>query len=80
MEILFNAKTFGEQPMEKQQIEAYTQAIFSIYNTLKETLDLSLLNSIIIPEDYKEGLFDFQRLNGHVELLLKMNMEEGWHK
>ena len=77
MEILFNAKTFGEQPMEKQQIEAYTQAIFSIYNTLKETLDLSLLNSIIIPEDYKEGLFDFQRLNGHVEFITENEYGRG---
>lgn len=77
MEILFHAKTFGEQPIEQQQIEAYTQAIFSIYNTLKETLNLSLLNSIIIPEDYKEGLFDFQRLNGHIEFITENEYGRG---
>ena len=77
MEILFNAKSFGEQSIEKQQIEAYSQAIFSIYNTLRETLDLSLLNSIIIPEDYKEGLFDFQRINGHREFITENEYGKG---
>ena len=77
MEILFNAKSFGEQSIEKQQIDAYSQAIFSIYNTLREILDLSLLNSIIIPEDYKEGLFDFQRINGHREFITENEYGKG---
>ncbi|NLL69737.1 MAG: hypothetical protein GX238_01250 [Epulopiscium sp.] len=77
MEIVFDAKTYGEYIMEEEQIEAFTQAIYSIYNTLKESLDLSLLNSIIIPEDYKEGLFDFQRLNGHTEFITENEYGRG---
>ena len=46
-------------------------------NTLKETLDLSLLNSIIIPEDYKEGLFDFQKLNGHTAFITENEYGRG---
>lgn len=69
MEIIFTAKTLGNQILEENQIDAYTQAIFSIYNTIKEVLDLSLLNSIIITEEYKEGLFDFQKKNGHDEFI-----------
>lgn len=64
MDILFNAKEFDGQDRGYQK-EIYTQVIFSIYNRLKEKLDLSLLDLIIIPEDYKEGLFDFQRQNEH---------------
>ncbi len=76
---MFNAKTYdSEREIEESVIGNYKHAILSIYNTLKNTLDLSLLNSIIIPEDYKTGLFEFQRNNGHEEFVTENEYGQGF--
>lgn len=78
MEIVFNASTYEPgSKIEDLVIENYKQAIFSIYNSLKETLDLSLLNLIIVPEDYKSELFEFQRNNGHSEFITENEYGQG---
>lgn len=70
MEIIFNAMTFNDgRKIDNSIIEIYKQSIVSIYNSLDETLDLSLLNFIIVPENYKTELFEFQRKNNHMESL-----------
>lgn len=58
MEVIFTVKTYnGKKENVELFIKGSKQVIWSIYNSLKDTLDLSLLNSIIVPEDYKMELF-----------------------
>jgi len=79
MDVVFTAKTYdGERKIEELVLEGYKQVIWSIYNRLNETLDLSLLNSIIVPEDYKTELFEFQRLNGHSEFMTENEYGQGF--
>lgn len=78
MEVIFTAKTYdGNNEIEELVIEGYKQAIWSIYNSLKDTLDLSLLNSIIVPDEYKIVLFEFQRLNGHSQFVTENEYGQG---
>lgn len=79
MKIVFNASTYKPgSEIEDLVIEKHKQAIFSIYNSLKESLDLSLLNSIIVPEDYKAELFEFQRNNSHSEFITENEYGQGF--
>ena len=78
MEIVFNASTYKPgSEIEDLVKENYKQSIFLIYNSLKETLDLSLLNSIIVPEDYKTELFEFQSNNCHSEFITENEYGQG---
>ena len=79
MEIMFNAKTYNsEQVIEEAVKEIHKQAILSLYNTAKGTLELALLNLIIITEDYKTELFRFQKDNGHTEFITENEYGQGY--
>jgi hypothetical protein len=79
MDIIFNARTYNpDREIDNLVRDNYIQAILSIYNSLKDTLDLSLLNSIIVPEDYKTELFEFQRNNGHSEFITENEYGRGF--
>ena len=79
MKVLFNAKTFDSKHEIKELVkERYRQVILHVCDALKDSLDLSLLNSIIIPDDYKTELFEFQRNNGHKESLTENEYARGF--
>ena len=79
MEIVFNASTYEQsRKLEEMDVEYYEQVIFTIYNYLKDILDLSLLNMIVVPEDYKSEIFQFQRNNGHPEYITENKYGQGF--
>lgn len=76
---MFTVKTYdGEKVLEELVLEGHKQAIVSIYDRLKGSLDLSRLKSIIVPEDYKKELFEIQRKNGHTESLVENNLGQSF--
>ncbi|MDF2605832.1 MAG: hypothetical protein K0S34_22 [Bacillales bacterium] len=78
MEVLITAKTYDDKHiLEDIVIENYRKSILSVYMQLEQILDTSLLNSIIIPEDYKNELFEFQRKNGHSEFVTENEYGKG---
>lgn len=77
MEVIFNAVNYKGERIENTAKEIYKQAIISIYTTLKYKLDLSLLSSFIVPEDYESELFELQRINGHSNFITKNEYGQG---
>lgn len=79
MDIIYNAKTYNpDREIEHHVKESHIQAILSIHNSIESQLDLSLLNAIIITEDYKVELFEFQRNNGHSEFVTENEYGQGF--
>lgn len=54
----------SQPALTQQQSDYYKNAIMSVIKKLSEGLNLSHLEAIIVPQNYKEELFDFQQQKG----------------
>ncbi len=78
MEVIINMESYNESRlMTPEEKEFYRQTVYSIYEQLKSTMDLSLLENIIVTENYIEELFEFQRNNGLSEFVTDNEYGQG---